>query len=47
MTIKNLTRFFVLILGAFTPPPRILEPVVKIPLNKLNDNFAKYFHYTH
>ena len=25
-------RFFVLIRGAFTPPPRIDEPVMKIPL---------------
>lgn len=29
------TRFFVRIRGAFTPPPNIEEPVVKIPLNKI------------
>lgn len=28
-------KFFVLILGAFTPPPRIDEPVMKIPLEAL------------
>lgn len=28
-------RFFVLILGALTPPPRIEEPVMKIPLYEI------------
>ena len=30
----HLIRFFVLILGAFTPPPQILAPVMRIPLKK-------------
>lgn len=29
-----LTRFLVLILGALTPPPTMLTPVVYMPLNK-------------
>jgi hypothetical protein len=29
-----LTRFLVLILGALTPAPKILAPVVKIPLKR-------------
>jgi len=29
-----LTRFFVRIRGAFTPAPRILDPVVNIPLQR-------------
>ena len=29
-----LIRFFVLIRGAFTPPPSILAPVMKIPLKQ-------------
>ena len=36
-----LIRFLVLILGAFTPPPQILDPVINIPLkmrNKLSIN---------
>ena len=29
-----LTKFLVLILGALTPPPTMLAPVMKIPLKK-------------
>lgn len=29
-----LIRFLVLILGALTPPPQILEPVIRMPLEK-------------
>ena len=31
-----LIRFLVLILGAFTPPPQILDPVMSIPLERRN-----------
>lgn len=31
MTETHEIKFFVLILGARTPPPRILDPVIKIP----------------
>ena len=30
----DLIRFLVFILGAFTPPPQMLEPVMRIPLTK-------------
>jgi hypothetical protein len=30
------TKFLVRILGALTPPPKIDDPVVKIPLNLRN-----------
>jgi hypothetical protein len=33
-------KFFVLILGALTPPPRIEEPVMKIPLLTLSQYFV-------
>ena len=33
-----LTRFLVLILGALTPPPKILAPVAKIPLQEEQNN---------
>ena len=32
-----LIRFLVLILGAFTPPPQILDPVMNIPLRRRNN----------
>jgi len=34
--LKNLIRFFDLILGALTDAPKRLAPVIKIPLNFMN-----------
>lgn len=31
---SHLMRFFVLMRGAMTPPPRMLDPVIKIPLHQ-------------
>lgn len=43
--LSNLIRFFVLILGAFTPPPQILEPVTNIPLKTMTKKFINAYHH--
>lgn len=43
--LSNLIRFFVLILGAFTPPPQILEPVTNIPLKTMTKKFINTYHH--
>lgn len=40
------TRFFVRIRGALTPPPKMEDPVVKIPLDREYNEHKKFGNFT-